>query len=59
MAVVVIFAVLSFVAGCGVLALLGVKVFRGVKSLGRTVGAASTRLGDASAELGTIVPHER
>jgi hypothetical protein len=58
-AVVVVFAVVSFLAGCVVLALLGVRVFRGVKSLGRTVSTASGRLADASAELGTIVPPER
>lgn len=59
MAVVVGLAVLAFLAGLGVLALLGVRVFRSVKSLGRTVGAASTRLADAAAELDAIAPRDR
>jgi UPF0716 family protein affecting phage T7 exclusion len=56
---VVVFAVLSFLAGLVVLGLLGWKVFGRVRSLGRTVGAASTRIADASAELETIAPRER
>jgi hypothetical protein len=48
-----------FLAGLGVLGMLGWKVFGRVRSLGRTVGTASTRIADASAELETIAPRER
>jgi hypothetical protein len=57
--VVVVLAVLAFVAGLAVLALLAVRLFRQVRSLGRTVSNASTRVGDASAALETIAPRER
>jgi hypothetical protein len=57
--VVVVFAVLAFVAGLVVLALLAVRLFRQVKSLGRTVGGASSRISDAAAALETIAPRER
>ena len=53
------FAVLAFVAGLVVLALLAVRLFRQVKSLGRTVGGASSRISDAAAALETIAPRER
>jgi hypothetical protein len=57
--VVVVLAVLAFAGGLVVLALLGVRLFRQVKSLGRTVGNAATQVGDASATLETIAPRER
>ena len=59
MAVVVVLAVLVFLGGLVVLALLGVRLFRQVKSLGRTVGSAATRVGDASAALDAVAPRER
>jgi hypothetical protein len=56
---VVVFAVLAFLGGLLLLALLAVRLFRRVKSLGRTVSAAATRVSDASAELETIAPRDR
>jgi hypothetical protein len=56
---VVVFGVVVFLAGLVVLALLAVRLFRRVKSLGSTVGAAATRIGDATTELETIAPRER
>jgi hypothetical protein len=58
-AVVVVFAVLVFLGGLVVLAMLGVRLFRQVKALGSTVGAAAERVGEASAALETIAPRER
>jgi hypothetical protein len=57
--VVVVLAVLAFVAGLAVLALLAVRLFRQVRSLGRTVGEAGTRVADASAAIETIAARER
>jgi hypothetical protein len=56
---VVVFAVLVFLGGLLVLGLMGVRLWRSVRSLGRTVGAAAERVADASATLETIAPRER
>jgi cytochrome c-type biogenesis protein CcmH/NrfG len=56
---VVAFAVAVFLGGLLLLALLAVGVYRRVRSLGRTVGTAATRVADASAELETIAPRDR
>jgi hypothetical protein len=58
-AVVVVFGIVSFLAGLGVLAMLGVRLFRQVRALGRVVGAQGERIADAAAEMGTIAPPER
>ena len=55
----VVFAVVVFVGGLLVLALLAVRLYRKVKSLGGTVGAAATRIGDATAEVETFAARER
>jgi hypothetical protein len=56
---VVVFAVLVFLGGLVVLGMMGVRLWRSVRSLGRTVAAAGAQVAEASAALETIAPRDR
>ena len=53
---VLILAVLAALGGLAYLTLLGVRLFRQVKSLGRTVADAGERIAEAGAQLEEIAP---
>ena len=59
MVYVVVFAVSVFLSGLLLLALLGLRAFRQVKALGRTVGEASEKIAEATTTLDAVALRKR